>query len=153
MNEQLDKLRNWSRWFDSTYAFDSGGALEVFNYKPYDNRKSCGECFRLLADEIENDLSANYVRLPVDIDGVPWHIGDVVLGHGELKAMCLDQYGWHFQNNTAIKPDIHAHECRESIESVLCEMIHEYGSTDKLTETVAAEYADKIRDLLGARER
>ena len=106
-----------------------------------------------LADEIENELSDNYVRLPVDINGVSWHIGDIVDGHGEIGAMCLDQYGWHFQGITAIKPDVYAHAWREPLESVLCEMIHEYGSTDKLTETVAAEYADKIRDLLGARER
>ena len=111
------------------------------------------DCFLSIADEIENELNDNYVRLPVDIDGVSWHIKDVVDGHGELKAMCLDQYGWHFQGITAIKPDIHAHAWREPLESVLCDMICEYGSTDKLTETVAAEYADKIRDLLGVGER
>lgn len=37
-----------------------------------------------------------------------------------------------------------------TIEDVLCDMIHEYGSSDALTETIAAKYADELRGMMEA---
>lgn len=42
--------------------------------------RSCREHRAQLLDAIEREIAERYVMLPVDADGVPWHIGDEALG-------------------------------------------------------------------------
>lgn len=58
---------------------------------------------------LERDVEERYMKLPEDADGVPWHIGDVIEGHGELRCMSINCNGWTFASSTAIDPSIHRH--------------------------------------------
>lgn len=60
--KSLDKLREWSRWLDNTYATDDGKCYNVYNYQPYDGMKSCGEYMREQCDEIEEEFALYSLR-------------------------------------------------------------------------------------------
>lgn len=51
-----------------------------------------------IADEIEREIAEHYMELPVDADGVPIHVGDVVAAQDEqpfeVRAFQLDELGW-----------------------------------------------------------
>ena len=103
-----------------------------------------------IADEIEREVSERYMELPVDADGVPWHIGDMTENRNVVNGIAFDRHGAHFISTlNDIDPGIHTHYKPRTLENVLCDMIHEYGSTDALTETIADKYAAEIRELLG----
>jgi len=59
--EPVEKLRDWSKWLNCVYATDDGKAYCVYNYKPYDGMKSCGEYMRDLADAIDDMIDRDYV--------------------------------------------------------------------------------------------
>ena len=59
--KSLEKLREWSKWLDCTYATDDGKSYTVYSYKPYENMKSCGEYMRDVCDEIEREISERYM--------------------------------------------------------------------------------------------
>lgn len=104
-----------------------------------------------------------YMRLPVDADGVPIHVGDFLETseyngrrfhcNGFCYETALVGQRWtiamSYDNETGTTEFVSAHSCRhvqqDALESLLCDMIHEYGSTDALTETVAEKYAERIR--------
>ncbi len=44
------------------------------------NYNNCWDHRAVVIDEIERELNERYVELPVDADGVPWHIGDEAIG-------------------------------------------------------------------------
>ena len=58
--KSIDELREWCNFL--------GGS-------PCDG---CGKQLHLMADDIENEIADNYMRLPVDADNVPIHVGDVL---------------------------------------------------------------------------
>ena len=120
-----------------------GRALESNLKRIHELESECSEC--CYKQEFDN-IEQRYMPLPLDADGVPWHIGDEIEGHGVLHSMSVNRHGWSFFG-TAIDPAIHRHVKPDPLKELLCDMIHEYGSTDALTETVADKYADCIREL------
>lgn len=42
--------------------------------------RSCREHRAQLLDAIEREIAERYIELPLDADGVPWHIGDEAIG-------------------------------------------------------------------------
>ena len=136
--ESIEKLRGYT-------LCEERGTFTV--YEPSDR----------LADEIEAEVAERYIELPVDVNNEPVHIGDemehrsksetldvIAVGNdcfftGRLAdryVRCVDVSAeWHH-----VKPD--------PLKELLCDMIHEYGGTDELTETVAGRYADRIRELM-----
>ena len=101
-------------------------------------------------DEIEKEISERYMLLPVDADGVPWHVGDITENGNTINAICFDRHGCHFSNTrNDINPSIHRHAKPKTLEDVLCNMIHEYGWTDVQAETIADKYAKEIREMIG----
>lgn len=98
-------------------------------------------------EEIDRELAGRYIELPVDMDGVPWHIGDVVDGHGVVRSMDLNRHGWSFLGLTAIDPAIHRHAKPRTLMNVLADFAAEVerGRNDYKT---AMRYADEIRELL-----
>lgn len=73
-----------------------------------------------ILDEIEREIAERYVELPVDADGVPWHIGDMVEGHGKVHSLDLNCHGWSFFGvENAIDPAIHRHAKPRTIVDVL----------------------------------
>lgn len=98
-------------------------------------------------DEIEREVADCYIALPVDMEGVPWHIGDVVDGHGVVRSMDLNRHGWSFLGLTAIDPAIHRHGKRRTTVDVLADFAAEVERGRNDYET-ARRYADEIRELL-----
>lgn len=103
-------------------------------------------------DGLERDVEERYLELPVDADGVPWHIGDVIEGHGELRCMSINCNGWTFASSTAIDPSIHRHVKPRTIEDVLRDVWKEaldYAKSDmwRSPDEVFAERAADIREL------
>ena len=154
----LDKLREWSRWLDCTYATDDGESYIVYSHQPYDGMKSCGEYMREQCDEIEREIQERYMLLPEDADGVPIRPGDqMTSGHKRVDGLGLQRWdvvavnGLAFgaMDGTMRQANCYRHVKPRTLEDVLCDMIHEYGCTDALTETIADKYAAEIRELLG----
>jgi len=58
MIESIEKLREWAK---------NGNGVVYYEYGVE------------LADEIEREISERYMELPVDADGVPIHVGDILL--------------------------------------------------------------------------
>jgi len=120
----------------------------------------------MIAD-IEAEIAERYMELPVDADGVPIRIGDmlecnangydgkfevfavgagVVIGNHDIEFVTRHPTDWFHV----------ARYCRHvkprTVEDVLCDMIHEYACTDMTTEQTAAKYAAELRDLLEVRD-
>lgn len=122
---------------------------------------------REIADEIEREVSERFMELPEDADGVPIRIGDLlecseygnqterftVYGYtteystwtGDIATLMATN-----ENSTEFYCDRCRHVKPRTLEDVLCDMIHEYGSTDALTETIAAKYAAELRGMMEA---
>ena len=159
----LDKLREWSRWLDCTYATDDGESYIVYSHQPYDGMKSCGEYMREQCDEIEQEIQERYLLLPVDADDVPIHVGDKLDWCGKkiiVRGVCKDSVWFEPDSNDQEWRCIWANTCRHvkprTLESVLLDMLGSYyrkltGSWATLTtdEELASGYADEIRELLG----
>lgn len=143
MIESIEKLR------ESLKDCTSEAGVEPNRFDTYwITARACD----MLIDKIEAEIAERYMLLPCDADGVPWHIGDAIKGHGELRCMSLDKYGWAFAGSTAIDPRLHRHAKPRTIEDVLVDMLETaVGYSDAHTEVslVAVEkYADEIRELM-----
>jgi hypothetical protein len=67
----------------------------MFGLGPSDpNAVNWGEQWRKIADEIEAEIAERYMELPLDADGVPIHVGDVltadVFGRIEVEGFVHD---------------------------------------------------------------
>lgn len=127
---------------------------------------------RKLADEIEAEIESQYMKLPVDADGVPIHVGDMVNGwgtlqmhgcgnqpvHGMYLTACFagNNFEWRIDNDYGfeVEPkDLH-HVKPRALEDVLRDVWNEavdYAKSDRWRdpEVVFVERADEIRELLG----
>ena len=110
-----------------------------------------------IVDEIQRGVSERYIELPVDKNGEPWTLDTEEFLDDTGNMLCFSglrvniKGEWLVQSNcTWLDP----HDClrirSRTIEDVLCDMIHEYGSTDALTETIAAKYAAELRGMMEA---
>jgi hypothetical protein len=80
-----------------------------------------------LADEIEREIAEKYMELPVDADGVPWHIGDVTENGNTVNAITFDRFGAHFTSTlNDIDPSIHTHAKPRTVEDVLHDFWEEW---------------------------
>lgn len=119
-----------------------------------------------IIDEIQAEIDASYMRLPVDADGVPIHVGDEMKQNG-VKIGCVTAVGFHVEPRAWVLPKGRnvsvsfvaegiRHVKPRTLESVLLDMLGSYyrkltGSWATLTtdEELASGYADEIRELLG----
>ena len=139
------------------------------------NLKEHEECNLLLciANEIEAEISESYVLLPVDADGIPIHVGDMMKGVNKydslqeitgkvveissrhkdqeyitsvaIKVWAKDMKSWHVSYLDP-RAEIYHHVKEHTVEDVLREMI---GMTDQpLCEEDIQAFADEIRELL-----
>lgn len=109
--------------------------------------ESTQNTIRDFADSIEEAVSSEYVRLPVDANGEAWHIGDVVEDGTTVKAMRLDSHGWVFLGQKNIDPSIHHHQHELTIEGVLFEFANEVQTCWDTVDTIS-EYAEKLREVM-----
>jgi hypothetical protein len=91
-----------------------------------------------------NNLADASVLLPVDADGVPWHIGDRTESGQTIEAMGLNKHGWHFVGTVnEIDPSIHRHYHAPTVEDVLREFA--YGLGVPVADSYVAATAAKLR--------
>jgi hypothetical protein len=102
---------------------------------------------KALSGAYADKMDANgWVRLPVDADGEPWHIGDVTESGNTIKAMEIKKHGWCFigiQNE--IDPSLHRHYHAPTIEDVLREFADEMNQNLGMYTGEAID-ADEWRD-------
>ena len=111
-------------------------------------------------DEIEREV-ADMVPLPVDADGVPIHIGDVMEADNgttfEVEHISLYQWGWRCVGEGTDRsgvtctahaiPDGCRHHHAPTVESVLAEMLDVWGElpSNVTNEAIIAKYAARLR--------
>lgn len=139
----LDELRDWVR--SPIYRIASNSY--TFAAERY-------EQLGAIIDEIETELAERYMELPVDADGVPIKVGDVVkrsrVGGGFCEPgevvgfMTYGAFVWPIdEHNTTRNPDFLHHHHEPTVEDVLEEFAQMYiACNDKGT---IAEYAAKLR--------
>lgn len=106
-------------------------------------------------NEIEHEIDSRYMLLPVDADGVPWHIGEEVDGC-EIVAMTGYQLYYYDDGSKTVEWCIaknRRHIKPRTLEDVLTDFVNEVAreghqiglSAPKIID----EYAYEIRELLG----
>lgn len=100
----------------------------------------------------ENMADAGWVRLPVDADGEPWHVGDMTENGNVVNGMTIDFHGWHFTGTrNDIDPAIHRHYVpKPTVEDVLREFYTlavrgKKAHAEDVDNAALAEYAAKLR--------
>ena len=141
--ESVEKLREWHG--------------VTIGYK--DESKQLGE----IADEIEREIAERYMELPVDVDGVPIHVGDeVVYDHDCMRLSKSETVAWiaygaketHVttQNNCHENPCCLRHVKPDSVKELVKEVM-EYGHIAIKGQDHSSkidEYAAKIREAVSA---
>lgn len=144
--ESIDNLRTYCDSLEGAAIDDNHVSAEYVAKRTAMN-------VRRYAEEIDREVADRYIELPVDMDGVPWHIGDVVDGHGVVRDMGLNRHGWSFFGMTAIDPAIHRHAKPRTLEDVLREFAQGVsGQNADFAEVVVKRYAEEIREILEVEE-
>ena len=146
--ESLDKLR-W-RIKNGTLSFNTESQLYA------------------LADEIEREISEKYMELPVDADGVPIHVGDMLCdaGYDKKKSNITFVHVFVVEGFTSELPDgkgqlmlvdaeddcYYSKGCKHykprTIEDVLTEFADSIrNQNDDFSKLVVKEYADELRQM------
>ena len=114
------------------------------------------------ASERREDVTlwgVDYMPLPVDADGVPIHVGDVMdskvdyLFDGRpfgVRALVLCDDGWEAADGrfgNRYEPDSLRHHHAPTVEDVLREMLDAWGElpSNATNDAIVAEYASKLR--------
>ena len=94
-------------------------------------------------------FGVDYTALPVDADGIPWHVGDMTENGNVVNGMTIDFHGWHFTGTrNDIDPAIHRHYVpKPTVEDVLREFVARTQMLGCVEDEYAlvAEYAAKLR--------
>jgi len=117
-----------------------------------------------IADRIDEECERDLMALPRDMDGVPIHIGDVmVVGKGvevTVDAVCEDGFYYHDSMVWMMPSSMARHLRMPSAEDILvdfhkeCQLrASELGSEsdedrEKEWRDIAGEYANKLRELI-----
>ena len=104
-----------------------------------------------LAAQHEDAMAEHgWVRLPVDADGVPIHVGDLMeVSNGrrdEVRFLTLNEDGWAFNEKGWVPNWSHHHA--PTVEDVLREFAlacEDAGNAGPEVERIAAEFAAKLR--------
>lgn len=156
--KSIDKLRESSHLDDNKWTLETGEVVNVFGSEPSDpNAVNWGKQWRKIADEIEAEIADNYMRLPVDADGVPIRVGDEMFVYEceddkpEIVKSVSQDRAW-FGGKLGISGYNLLHVKPRTLENVLVDMLEAaIGYSDAHTDVslVAVEkYADEIRELL-----
>ena len=137
--ESIEKLRSWASYY-----------LESDYEKEHDVHD--------LAKAIEREVSERYMELPLDADGVPIHIGDLVkVNDGEDEGYIDGFTSELMYGEGELMPTIDTvqyrardmrHVSERTIEDVLGDVMKETRLADMTNAEIVAKYADEIRGLL-----
>lgn len=145
-------------------------SIEKLRKLPYHGTNGFGNCVTAsketidsIADEIEAEISDRYMPLPLDADGVPCRVGDMLIYDGsEHEVLAVDTRCVWFdiaRRTIALEP-FPADECHHvkprTIEDVLDdyrrELVETWACTldDEMTDAedeITARYADELRGM------
>ena len=168
--KSIEKLRESSHLDDNKWTFETGEVVRMYGTEPSDqNAVNWGERWREIADEIEAEIERDYMRLPVDADGVPIRHGDTIahagLSIGPIDVISIGAEGdWivgHDGNTWELTGD-EVHINPRTLEDVLEDYVVEYQTRHARSEFGAEHFdhvdvhemvkrcADEIRELLGS---
>lgn len=154
MIESIEKLR----------SAESFSELAISIIGDDNSFRSVQEFWCALAEEIEAEIAERYIELPVDADGVPIQIGDLVThpffeGSREVRSLTKEQGSpyWHLGVDGG---KVTAHTCRHAkprnVEDVLVEFTKvvtkldiEHSLYSDVLEPVVKKYADELREMIG----
>lgn len=126
-----------------------------------------GDFLSITADEIEAEIERDYMKLPVDADGVPVHVGDTMtLAHGkscEVVAVSETQFTanklgspkvvCHANLHRHVKPDTLKELLDDVSKGIICyprERVTGYlEDNNSIGEAVMLDVRDRLRELLG----
>lgn len=114
---------------------------------------------REIADAIEDEVAERYVELPLDADGVPIRVGDVMEEWLTLKAtpvaevtcLSVERDGWGVMlcdHSALVAPIFLRHYHEPTVEDVLREFgaeVEAVGGLMELPDGAIAEYASRLR--------
>ena len=134
--ESIEKLRTAAR--------------NVAKGRNLENHEECN-LFLIIADEIEREISERYMELPLDADGVPIRVGDVMLDYQTPRnviAVASDSFVMDgFKNGSFYRPGLacnHSHYKQRTLFDVLAEVENRELSIN--------DAEAEIRELLGVEE-
>ena len=129
----------------------------------YKSRYMTPENYPWVADmvsEIEDEIGERYILAPVDVDGVPIHIGDTLMGapgskwdgeRFEVGSMEVTACGWEVcdvETCDSIGAGQTRHVKHLTIEDAISGAIRDYALTSMSREEIAAKYAEEIRGMM-----
>lgn len=131
--DSVDKLREWAN--DRLDGYAHADAMS-------------------LANEIEREIAERYMELPVDADGVPIRVGDLIEFGKKGERLEVTHFGWtkfgdptiaYRRPNGTIDCSCIGSECRHVKPRTLEDVLMDAGVSCAAISDVAAE----IRELLG----
>lgn len=117
------------------------------------NTRSVETC--AITDEIELEIAEKYMLLPVDTDGVPIHVGDLVQfvneqgGTGAPVEVCAisKHYAYYGEGKNLYRADWCRHVKPRTIEDVLLEAIERAACPENEWSEIIADCADDLRQM------
>lgn len=105
-----------------------------------------------MLDEIEAEIEADYIKLPVDADGVPLEIGDELKCQDKsvlLNSLIWDGKTWHASETIVSSGWYPSRLCEHVKPRTLEDVLNDYKHGDMTQEGAIAE----IRELMGGDAR
>lgn len=121
-------------------------------------KRERGEGIRIAEEAALEEMEHEYVKLPVDADGVPIHVGDVVTEHEDGHTFKVDGFmdwdgeWWVFQRD-AIQAPVRrcTHHTTDSWERIIADA-YDGGFRDPDNEHMRARLVERCRALAGDAE-
>ena len=97
MVESIEKLRDLAADINGNEIIDH---MQLYPSCVFDGAwlNSWHHAFDRELEALEREIAERYMELPVDMDGLPWHIGDVTENGNTVNAICFDRHGCHFHD-------------------------------------------------------
>ena len=151
-------IRNYMQNDACLYEIDYGIVKE--NHIPWFGHHNKEKIEKLL-DDIDAKLESNYIKAPVDSDGIPLHLWDEVTIDGLegtyiIITMVYGLDGWVFGvngNNPALYHSKQIHFNKISEESLMTDMVNEISHVNKLYSEGCISMVTTMRKLHDIEEK
>lgn len=153
--KSVDEIRKWTDGLRGVWIDPNDHSIIVTSCDDMPPSMDCvslREHVNAILDGIEREVEERYTPLPIDADGVPWHVGDMTENGNVVNGMTIDFHGWHFTGTrNDIDPAIHRHYVpKPTVEDVLREFYTlavrgKAANANDVDNAVLAEYAARLR--------
>ena len=150
-----DELREWAHGFNGPWRRNEEMLLAIADRIDEQHRRALDSAWSATVHEVleqaTDELSDEWVKLPVDADGVPIHVGDYVETQIEAfkgergRVECLTEDGWCVDGD---RPSTVRHVQPDSWERIIQDAV-KLGYADYPTTFYEAELVERCRRLAG----